>query len=94
MCMLIEALSGAGYDEIVADYMITYDNYYGITNENDEKRYNLIVEQVLNPMINGMAGEEISDFAKADLTTYAEKYLADGGMSSEQITALKEKISK
>lgn len=94
MCMLIEALSGAGYDEIVTDYMITYDNYYGITKENDEKRYNLIVEQVLNPMINGMAGEEISDFANADLTAYAEKYLADGGMSSEQITSLKEKISK
>lgn len=94
MCMLVEALSGAGYDEIVTDYMITYDNYYGITKENDEKRYNLIVEQVLNPMINGMAGEEISDFAKADLTAYAEKYLADGGMSSEQIAALKEKIVK
>ncbi len=33
VCLLLEALCGATYEEIVADYMITYDNYYQITAE-------------------------------------------------------------
>ena len=31
VCLLLEALCGASYEEIVEDYMITYDNYYQIT---------------------------------------------------------------
>ena len=31
VCVLLEALCGASYQEIVDDYMITYDNYYKIT---------------------------------------------------------------
>ena len=33
VCLLLEALCGASYEEIVDDYMITYDNYYQITKE-------------------------------------------------------------
>ena len=33
ICLLLEALCGASYEEIVDDYMITYDNYYQITKE-------------------------------------------------------------
>ncbi len=94
MCMLLEALSGAGYEDIVRDYMITYGNYYGITKETKEKQYNLIVEQVLNPMIDGMAGKEISDYYNEDLSSCAEQYLMSGGMTSAQINALREKIVK
>lgn len=94
MCMLLEALCNASYNEIVNDYMITYDNYYGITKEKDAKRYSLIVELVLNPMIEGMAGEEVDDFENADLAAFAVQYLKDGGMTAAQISALKDKIVK
>lgn len=33
VCLLLEALCGASYEEIVDDYMITYDNYYQIKKE-------------------------------------------------------------
>ena len=33
VCLLLEALCGASYGEIVDDYMITYDNYYQIKKE-------------------------------------------------------------
>ena len=33
VCLLLEALCGASYEEIVDDYMITYDNYYEIKKE-------------------------------------------------------------
>ena len=31
VCALLEGLCGATYEEIVTDYLITYDNYYGVT---------------------------------------------------------------
>ncbi|WP_315572647.1 hypothetical protein [Lancefieldella rimae] len=34
----LEALCGASYDEMLDDYMISYDNYYGINKEKDKAR--------------------------------------------------------
>ncbi|MBR6322964.1 MAG: tyrosine-protein phosphatase, partial [Lachnospiraceae bacterium] len=85
VCLLLEALCGAGYDEIVDDYMITYDNYYKITPEEDAVRYNVIVEYVLNPMIQCVVGDENNDLKTADLASCAEKFLLDAGMKSEEI---------
>ena len=45
ICMLMEALAGAGYDEMRDDYMKTYENYYGITREGEPDRYDAIVTQ-------------------------------------------------
>ena len=93
VCMLLEALCGASYEEIVSDYMITYDNYYGITEEKEKERYDVIVENVLVPMIQCLAGNEDADVRTADLTGCAERYLLDGGMSAEQIELLRERLT-
>ena len=89
VCMLLEALCGADYEEILDDYMITYDNYYKITREKDKARYDVIVDKVLDPMIRSMTGDENADIKTADLSIYAEKFLADAGMTEEEIEALK-----
>ena len=89
VCMLIEALCGASYQEIVDDYMITYDNYYQINLTDDSARYNTIVEYVLDPMIQDMAGPDCRDIKTEDLSVYAEAFLLSGGMSLEQIQSLK-----
>ena len=93
VCLLIEALCGAGYDEIVDDYMITYDNYYQITKEKDKERYDVIVESVLDPMIAAVAGEGV-DIKTADLSACAVDFLKDAGMSEAQIDALKAKLTE
>lgn len=54
-CALIEALMGATYDEIVDDYMKSYDNYYGVTKD-DAKRYSVIVNNNINEMIKTISG--------------------------------------
>lgn len=41
-CAIIEAIAGASYDEIVSDYMQTYENLYGITLETHPDEYNAI----------------------------------------------------
>ena len=91
VCMLLEALCGASYDEIVDDYMITYDNYYGITKEADAERYDTIVTYVLLPMVQVLSGD--SDPASADLAAGAEQYLLDGGMAQSQITDLRSALT-
>jgi hypothetical protein len=92
--MLLEALSGASYDEIVEDYMITYDNYYGINKTSDEKRYTVIIENLLNPMIESVVNDESVDIKTADLSKYATDMLKSVGMTEDEINALKDKVAK
>ena len=73
--------------------MITYANYYNITQTSDPERYTTIVDSVLNPMIQSMTGDENANVKTADLSYYAENFLKDAGMTGEQIAALKEMIS-
>ena len=94
VCMLIEALAGASYDEIMEDYMITYANYYKITEELDPERYQIILEKNLVGMIKSIVGDESVDITTADLSPYAKAYLMDGGMSEEQIEAFLNRLSE
>jgi hypothetical protein len=89
--MLLEALEGAGYEEIVSDYMITYDNYYHINAESDKARYDVIVEKVLEPMMREIAGSE-EDLKLVDFTAPAARWLMDAGMEEEKVIALAEKL--
>ena len=89
VCMLVEALAGASYDEIAEDYMITYANYYKITEELDPERYQVILETNLVEMIQSVVGDDSVDITTADLSSYAKEYLMEGGMSEEQIEAFK-----
>lgn len=93
VCILLEAFAGASYREIVDDYMVTFDNYYGITESSDKVKYDTIVESLFLPMLRSIVGDE-PDFADADITLaeYAEQYLRDAGMRDEQISALRAKL--
>ena len=91
-CMLLEALCGASYQEIVDDYMVTYDNYYGITTTEQKEKYDVIVSDVLDPMIQSMLDDEDADLASADLAAGAKAWLLDAGMSEAQVNALKARL--
>ena len=91
ICLLLEALCGATYQEIVDDYMITYDNYYDITQETEKKRYDVIVAEVLDPMVRTLVDAE--DLQTADLAGGARQYLLDGGMEEAQIDALVQRLT-
>ena len=93
LCLLLEALCGADYQEIVDDYMITYDNYYRITETKDPARYNVIVEHVLDPMVRLLA-EPDADLKTADLSAGAVQYLKDCGLDDAVIGKIKDKLTK
>ena len=89
VCALLEGLCGATYEEIVADYLITYDNYYLITPINDPILCNTLVSLRLNTCLMYYAG--VSNEAQLPSVDYAQafsNYLLSHGMSQPQLDAL------
>ena len=87
-CALIEALMGAGYDEIVADYMKSYENYYGVTSS-DEERYSVIVKNNIDEMLKTIAGvSSVGGLTPSSLSAGARRYLLGGGMTDAEVDAL------
>ena len=91
-CALLECLCGADYDEIKNDFMLTYANYYGISETSDKEKYDSIVRSYLDTMLLTIVGEDVN-VREADLEAGAIRYLTSGGMTSGQIEALKNRIS-
>ena len=92
-CALVEALAGATYDEIEADYMITYDNYYGITKTGTPAEYRAIRARNLDPILRFITGASADeDLATIDYTQAARTFLRDNGMDDAQIDKLVERI--
>lgn len=89
--MILEALMGRSKDEIVADYMLSYTNYYGI--EAGTEKYDMIVEKNIKEMLRSVAGLETgASLDGVDLQFAAEAYLTRHGMAEETIKALEAKI--
>ena len=89
VCALLEGLCGATYEEIVADYLVTYYNYYSVTPEKDRDACNTLVSLRLNPCLMYYAG--ISDEAQLPNVDYAKAfsdYLLSHGMNQQQLDAL------
>lgn len=89
VCILISMLAGASYEEILNDYMISFANYYGITSESDNKKYNTIITQLFTPMIKEIIQDENVDAKNADLVSYAEKFLLASGMNEAELNNFK-----
>lgn len=93
VCILLEALAGASYEDIERDYMTTYSNYYGITKDNDSEKYDVLINELLIPMIRIIIGNDYTDVKTAELSKYARDYLIEAGMSEKTVDLLKERIS-
>ena len=92
--MVLEMLMGGKADEIVDDYMLSYENYYGV--EHDSDRWNRIAtSNVIANLLKLTGAEDQTALAKADLVKAAETYLTDTvGLTADQVTALKTTLSK
>ena len=104
--VLLEGLCGATYEEMVYDYMVTYDNYYNLTEASDKTAYDYIVELKFNDMINYLLTFDSSLEAKGDGTydlasvtpenyaAAARNLLSKAGMSEENLKALTDLLKK
>ena len=94
--MLIEALLGASYNEIIDDYMVTYDNYYNISLRTDPSRYQIIKDKNIDLMLHYIIGDETGNedlTAITDYSNFARNYLLSIGMPEATIDQLIQNLS-
>ncbi len=83
---LLECLMGATYDEVVADYMVTFYNYYGV--QPGTEQYKQISNNVVKNLSTAF-GLATDALATADLAKEAEDYFLELGVPAETIAAVK-----
>lgn len=93
VCAVMEALAGATYQEIVADYMVTYDNYYGINQTTEPTKYRIIKEKYIDVMLRYITGDGDVDITTADYAQYAHQYLLSIGMAEADLNALTSRLA-
>ena len=94
VCMLLAALCGATYQEIVNDYMLTYDNYYGINERTDPEKYNTIKANNIDVMLESVVEDEDVNITHTNLSKFAKDHLIDCGMSRKAVRRLKERLTQ
>ena len=85
---ILECLMGATADEVVADYMVTYWNYYAVKPDGD--RYPVIANSNIRKTLAAAFGVESID--GIDLAAAAEQYLLNIGVSAEDIAKVRENL--
>ena len=89
VCALLEGLCGATYEEIVADYLVTYENYYTINPINARDLCNTLVSLRLNTCLMYYAGvDDEAQLPNVDYANAFSNYLLTHGMSSQQVNDL------
>ncbi len=86
---LLECLMGAEAEEVAADYMESYANYYGVTPS--DARYETILRNGLLRTLSAAFGVE--NVMDADLAESAARYLAGAGMTEDEIARLKANLA-
>lgn len=87
---VLECLMGASAEEVTADYMATYANYYGVVPGTEQ--YDAIVRSNIAKTL--VASFDIESIYDADLSAEADDYLLEIGMTREEIESLKACLSE
>ena len=82
---LLEALMGASTDEIWADYMASFDNYFGI--KEDTPKYDAYKQIQIDQLKTVNGGVEITNATAADAVK--NYFINTVGLTEEQVEALK-----
>ena len=92
--MLLEALMGATLDQIIYDYTLTFYNYYGIDKDREPERYQAVLDTNLIPIILHVTdAKSVEELKCMDLEVAVTEYLLEAGMTEEDISMLKDKLS-
>ena len=95
VCALLEGLCGATYEEMAADYLTTYKNFFHVTPETAPDVCNTLLSLRLNPCLMHYAG--VSDETQLSDVDYARAfsdYLLTHGMNQQQRDDLIQALTK
>lgn len=85
---LLECFMGATYEEVFADYMTTYENYYGV--EKGSEKYTAILNSNIVKSLKNAFG--VDDLATANLKKEATDYLKEIGLNDTEIKQLRKSL--
>ena len=88
MIAVLEALMGASAEEITADYMLTYSNFYGV--EPDSEQYGIIAASNIQKSL--ATAFRMNSMFDGDLQAAAKAYLGEIGLSAEEVDAVYAKL--
>ena len=92
VCVLLLMLAETSSDEIVADYMTTYKNFYGITRDGNPRRYEAMLPDVNSYFAFLCGTDDWAGLSPGELRQSAENTLRNGGLTDEQIGQIKARI--
>ena len=88
LCAILECFAGASAEEVTADYMLTYANFYGILP--GDGAYDVILSNNLVKTLCGLYG--IDSLDGTDLQKEAADYLLSTGLDETQLHQLAAKL--
>ena len=90
VCALIECLMGASLQEVIADYLVSFWNYFGI--KQGTREYDYVAENEIVRFLAQAFGVKSEDMTKINLADAAERYFRGIGVSENEIAALRENL--
>ena len=87
---ILECLMGASADEVIADYMVTFFNYYGV--QPGTEQYDIVAGSNICKSLAAAFG--IADIREADLKAEAEEYLLEIGLSADEIAQIRTNLGE
>ena len=94
ICLVLGSLMDASYDEMLADYMRTYDNYFGITEQSDPIRYHGFKSTFFDTYLKQLREMAEGEPDEKNYRKGAEAYLKQGGMDESQIAQLRKLLEE
>ena len=86
---VIEALMGASADEITADYMVTFFNYYGV--QPGTEQYDIIASSNIQKSLAAAFGME--SLSSGNLQESCVSYLESIGLTADEIAGIQAKLA-
>ncbi len=74
--------------------MYTYKNYYKITKESDQLRYNVLKTRNIDAMLRFLVGDSNSKLENMSFSSYIKDYLIKGGLTAQEVEDLITKLTK
>ncbi len=87
---VLECLMGASADEVIADYMVTFFNYYGV--QPGTEQYDIVAGSNICKSLAAAFGN--ADIREADLKAEAEEYLLEIGLSADEIAQVRASLGE
>ena len=87
ICAILQALDGMSADEIMSDYMVSYENNNNVTYANNPRRYLYLRDDTIGKILRHISGGELDNLASA-----TRQYLERIGLREREIIDLERKI--